>query len=447
MNSLKTLLVAAVLAAGGYGIYYSITHRGPANPATSEAPGWPSAGTSSPTMQIPGPGVQPGAFGPTGGPAASLPPAGVDGGVYGSAGSGSGAGGQFPPLVSSGTAMPQPGANMPQSGIGPWPSGATASQPSIPLPQPGTLPEAAPAAFADANRFPFATGGTANLPPDAGGASAAAGGVAAGGGTAASGGPRGGGDPLGAAGHAPGEPPIDAQLMARFNAFMEAVQARLDQGRLAEAHLALSTLYDNPDLPAPLARQVTQLLDQLAGTVIYSRGHYLEPAYHVRPGETLEQIAEGYQVPWLLLARINGIADPEQLQAGQELKVVRGPFSAVIHLERFELTLILNGRYAGRFAIGVGGDAPELLGAYTVREKITNPAYYGLDGSNIAADDPRNPLGEFLLDLGDGVALHGTDDPSKVGRLSERGIICLAPRDIDDLFGILSIGSQVVIER
>ncbi len=419
MNSSKTLLVAAVLAAGAYGVYYSVTHRNPENPATTEAPGWPTADTNSPTMQIPGPGAQPAASGPTVGPAASLPPAGQGTGSYASPTPGSSAGGRFPPLVSPGTAMPQP----------------------------GTLPETTPPALADSNRLPFPAGGAAGVPPDVGPGTGAAAGVLPGAGLPAGGGPVVGGDTSEGAGLGPGEPPIDAQVMARFQAFMEAVQGRLDQGRLAEAHLALSTLYDNPDLPVPLAQQVTELLDQLAGTVIYSRDHYLEPAYHVRPGDTLELIAQDYQVPALLLARINGIADPQQLRAGQELKVVRGPFSAVIHLERFELTLILNGRYAGRFPIGIGGDAPELIGAYTVREKISNPAYYGPDGSNIGADDPRNPLGEFLFDLGEGVALHGTDDPSKVGRISERGIICLAPPDIDDLFAILSIGSQVVIER
>jgi len=423
MNSIKTLLVAAVLAAGAYGVYYSVTHRQPDNSATSEAPSWPTNGANSPTMQIPGPGGQADAFGPAG-PTVALPPGGAGAGPYAGPTPSSNPSGQTPPLVSPGTSMPQP----------------------------GTLPPASSPGLADPSSVPFPSVGRAGVGADVGAGPGAVAGVLPGDappavtGPASDGGASGGGTPGGAE-PGSGEPQIDPEVMARFDAFMDAVQSRLDQGRLAEAHLALSTLHDNPDLPAPLARRVTELLDQLAGTVIFSRGHYLEPAYHVRPGDTLELIARDYQVPALLLARINGIADQQQLRAGQELKVVRGPFSAVIHLERFELTLMLNGRYAGRFPIGIGGDAPELIGAYTVREKISNPAYYGPDGANIDPDDPRNPLGEFLLDLGEGVALHGTDDPASVGRINERGIICLTPRDIDDLFGILSIGSQVVIER
>ena len=91
---------------------------------------------------------------------------------------------------------------------------------------------------------------------------------------------------------------------------MDAVQKKLDEGKLAEAHLALSTLYGNPDLPADQAKQITDLLDQLAGTVIYSRQHYLEPAYVTQPGDTLDKVAQKYSVPWQLLARINGLMPP-----------------------------------------------------------------------------------------------------------------------------------------
>jgi LysM repeat protein len=234
---------------------------------------------------------------------------------------------------------------------------------------------------------------------------------------------------------------------SKYVAFMDAVQKKLEEGRLPEAQLALSSLYDNPDLPQSEAREITDLLDQLAGTVIYSRKHYLEQPYIVQPGETLEQIAEKYTVPATLLARINGLRDPQPLEPGRELKVVRGPFSAVIHLERHELTLMVHGRYAGRFAIGVGSDQPNLEGSYTVLEKNLNPLYRGPDGVTVSGGDPRNPLGRYWIGLSDKIGLHGTVDPQNIGRDDNRGAICLSDRDIDDLFGILSVGSRVVIQR
>jgi LysM repeat protein len=206
-------------------------------------------------------------------------------------------------------------------------------------------------------------------------------------------------------------------------------------------------LYNVPELPPAQARQITQLLDQVAGTVIYSRHYPLEPPYKVQSGDRLDQIAQRYNVPWELLARINGLRNPERLTPGQELKVVRGPFNAVINLDRYEMTLMLQDRYAGRFPIGIGRDKAKLEGTYTVRDKIVAPIYQGPDGATAGAGEANNPLGRFLLDLGNQVGIHGTSDRGNVGRAEGRGSICLSDRDIDDVFGILSIGSRVVIQR
>ena len=94
-----------------------------------------------------------------------------------------------------------------------------------------------------------------------------------------------------------------------------------------------------------------------------------------------------------------------------ELKVVRGPFDAVVRLDKHELTLMVQNRYAGRFPIGVGRDQPKLDGEYTVRDKTLNPAYYGPDGVTISPNDPKNPLGGAWIGLTDRIGIHGTNDP------------------------------------
>ncbi len=248
-------------------------------------------------------------------------------------------------------------------------------------------------------------------------------------------------------------------VQSKFTAFMDAVQKKLGEGKLAEAHLALSKLYDNPDLPPEQAKQIVVLLDQLAGTVIYSRQHYLEPAYVSQQGDTLATIAKKYNVPWQLLARINGLVPPssisnadnpikdQPLPTGRELKVLRGPFDAVVHLGTHELTLMLQDRYAGRFSIGVGRDQPKLDGAYTVRDKAASPTYYGPDGVTINPNDPKNPLGSAWIGLTDRIGIHGSNDPQNIGRDDNRGAICVGDRDLQDLYGILSVGSRVTILR
>ena len=225
----------------------------------------------------------------------------------------------------------------------------------------------------------------------------------------------------------------------------------LDQDRLADAHLAFSEWYGNPALTPEDETELIGLLDRLAGTVIYSRQHLLERPHEVQPGETLEHIASLYEVPWELLANINGIRDPKHLRTGEQLKVVRGPFNALVELDKFRLTLFVQGRYAGRFKIGVGKDKVTPEGEFTVWQKIPNPTYYGTPV--IDQDDPNNPLGEYMLDLGDKLMIHGTNDPQSIGRAESKGCIRLDNRDIKDVYEILSVktensaGSIVTIRR
>jgi LysM repeat protein len=238
----------------------------------------------------------------------------------------------------------------------------------------------------------------------------------------------------------------DSGFRAKFESMMKSISTSMDEGRLGEAHLTLSQLYGSPEVPPEQARDITRMLDQMAATVIYSRQHFLEPPYRVQPGDTLEKIADSYSVPWQLLARINGIRDGQNLQPGRELKVVRGPFNALVDLDKFELTLMLKGRYAGRFPIGVGADQPKLDRTYVVRDKKSLVPADGRAGA-MPANDPNYPLGKYWIDLGNQVGIHGTNNPQGIGKADNRGTICLGDQDIEDVFGILSVGSQVVIRR
>lgn len=232
-----------------------------------------------------------------------------------------------------------------------------------------------------------------------------------------------------------------------FRQAMNESRDLLEQGRLADALRLLSPHYDwaaPPVMPAEDYDTLVNLLDQLAGTVIYSRQNWLERAYEIQSGDDLEIIATKYRVPWQLMAKINGVADPRGLQPNERIKVVPGPFDAVVDVTRFRLTLSLNGMYAGRFRIGTGADLAAAQGEFTVLDKIEYPQYNGADGT-IPSRDPRNPLGSRWIDLGDGVGIHGTAEPDSIGQAAARGCVLLASPDIEDLYDILSVGSKVSI--
>lgn len=260
------------------------------------------------------------------------------------------------------------------------------------------------------------------------------------------------GNRAGAHGGVPGQTngaatPNPTEIRPEFADFLAAARRDLDEGHFRDTLAILSSRYGGQGQTEAEAAALIELLDQVAGTVIYSRQHYLEPAYVVQAGETLPQIAEKYGVPYELLAKINRIADPMKLEPGQQLKVVRGPFRAVIKLDEHEMDLWLQDLYAGRFAIGVGSDLPELSQSLLVMEKNREPTYYGPNGQVVNPGDPLNPLGKRRIGLGDSFAIHGTNDEGSIGQTGGPGCIRLGERDVDDVYDILSLGSHVVIQR
>jgi hypothetical protein len=267
------------------------------------------------------------------------------------------------------------------------------------------------------------------------------------------------GAPLGqvpAAGADPAATPtaILAAKQATYREARTAAQQALDRGALSEALLLLSPWYSDLSLPPADRQELDLLLSNLAGTVIYSTDYHMEPPYVVQAGETLQTIANKYQIPDELLARINGIDAAAPLQPGQQLKVVRGPFAASISLHDHTLTLHVGGYYAGRFEVGIGSERQNVEGTWLVKHKLINPTYYGRDRV-IDADDPSNPLGEYWIGLANATTqatvepfgIHGTYDLESIHRDDPRGYIRLKPDDARDMYDILSIGSKVVVLR
>lgn len=221
-----------------------------------------------------------------------------------------------------------------------------------------------------------------------------------------------------------------------------------DRQYAADQHMdALATLslfYNTPDLSSTDRQALISRLDPLAASVIYSRRHLLEQPHRVGANETLMEIAARYELPWQLLANINGIDDPVSVLPGTELKVVRGPFRAEVDLQKSELTIFLRDLYAGRFPIDVGTTPAPEAGAFTIQDKQTTRTFYDRDGSPVPPGDSRNPYGSVWMDLGKQLCIHGSPDRAKP---NNQGCISLRGSDADDLYGILTQGSSVTIRR
>ncbi|MBA4107056.1 MAG: hypothetical protein C0485_15020 [Pirellula sp.] len=244
--------------------------------------------------------------------------------------------------------------------------------------------------------------------------------------------------------------PTDSAKGSMYASARVAVQADLDRGELGKALAKLSEWYGDPSLTPEETQEVETLLGQLAGDVIYEGppAHRLAPSHIVATGETLETIAQKYNVPWQLLAKINRIADPTAVPVGHELKVMQGPFSAIVDLGKRRMTLMLDRCYAGKFNIELDPTASIEEGSWKVDQKLLTPIVGGVYGQPAGATEDRgllltnaaNPTSQPAM-------LRGPGTPDQVSAPPAARVIRFKATDVEDVYDILSVGSTITIRR
>lgn len=221
------------------------------------------------------------------------------------------------------------------------------------------------------------------------------------------------------------------------------IDRQIKTGQVVEAHKALSKLYwQQPDLRS----RVQERIDLTAKALYFSPQPHLQEPHVVQAGEQLRKIASKHHVPWPYLAKLNRI-DPKRLREGQKLKVIDGPFGAVVTLSDFELTLHLGGQYVRSYPCCIGKNNSTPIGKFKVLNKVTSPQYTDPDGKVFSGSDPKNPLGTHWLDLGDSYGIHGTIEPDSIGKAESRGCVRLLNADVSEVYDLLETGAEVVIRQ
>ncbi|TWT57196.1 putative L,D-transpeptidase YkuD [Thalassoglobus neptunius] len=227
---------------------------------------------------------------------------------------------------------------------------------------------------------------------------------------------------------------------------LESIDTMVAEGREVEALRQLSIWY----WKEPASRsQFSDRLTVLSRRVYFHKQpHYIEP-YEVVFGDSLETIAKQYQVPWEYLSRINQ-TPPDRIRAGQKLKVNQGPFDVVVDLSDYELTVHSQGYFVVRMPVGIGRDGLTPVGRFRVTEKVAEPTYQGQHRTT-ASSHPTSSDGKFWIAFNDedaslnGIGFHGTIDPESIGRAESNGSIRLHNQHIQDLFHLVTVGSEVVV--
>lgn len=185
-------------------------------------------------------------------------------------------------------------------------------------------------------------------------------------------------------------------------------------------------------------------------------------AYTVQPNETLSRIVkdQGLAVDWRFILRINGLKDARMVRAGQRLKLISGPFHAVIDKSEYRLDLYLgrapNLVYVASYPVGLGEFNSTPTGLFRVRSnsKLIDPGWTNpRTRRHYASNDPENPIGERWIGLQgleehnrdlSGYGIHGTIEPESIGRQSSMGCIRMLPADVETVYAVLVEGVSTI---
>jgi len=187
--------------------------------------------------------------------------------------------------------------------------------------------------------------------------------------------------------------------------------------------------------------------------------------YVVGPGDQLGGIArkQSLAVDWRFIMRVNRMVSARSLRVGQRLKLVTGPFHAVVDKSDFRLDLYLgsgaNRVFVASFPVGLGEFDQTPVGRFRVRprSKLINPQWtHPHTGRRFSSDDPANPIGERWIGLaGDdeatrdllGYGIHGTIEPESIGRSESMGCIRMLPDDVALIYEVLTEQNSTVAIR
>jgi lipoprotein-anchoring transpeptidase ErfK/SrfK len=246
-------------------------------------------------------------------------------------------------------------------------------------------------------------------------------------------------------------------------------KAKLDAGELIAARKLLNDAFQSGKLSDTDEQQAKSMLSQISQTVIFSPKRFPNDEYGgiytVPPGGVLARIGASHNVTWELLARINNIS-PRKLRAGQTIKMIEGPFHAVVNKKAFTLDVYLHALpgqagslYVTTLRVGLGRNDSTPTGLWQVQPggKLKNPKFWGVaDLPPVEAGDPNNPLGHYWIALnglhGNAVGqqsygIHGTNEPNTIGTQSSHGCIRLADADIELVYELLVDGKSTVLVR
>ena len=216
------------------------------------------------------------------------------------------------------------------------------------------------------------------------------------------------------------------------------------KGSLLEAKLLYQKLVNNfPESPEVMDWQ--KKTEDLNIKLLFSPG--LTPKsliYEIRSGDTLNKIAREYKTTVELIMKSNNIND-ELIIPGRKIKIWSASFNILVDKSQNILLLKSEEEIIRGYIVSTGKNNCTPAGTFKIVNKLINPTWFKA-GAVVPPESAENVLGSRWMgfDLA-GYGIHGTIEPKELGKQVTQGCVRLSNADVEELYTIVPLGTEVTI--
>jgi len=232
----------------------------------------------------------------------------------------------------------------------------------------------------------------------------------------------------------------------------KSLQGLLSQAKIQEEELnllAAKSTYQKliTDFPNnPEVSNWQKKLEEINLKIIFS-SEVITPKsqiYEVKPSDNLEKIAKQFNTTVDLIKKINNLSS-DRILPGRKLKIYTGKFNLLVDKTQNILILKSDDEIIKTYNVSTGKNNSTPIGKFKIINKLISPVWYKA-GAVVSPDSPENILGSRWLGLElPGYGIHGTTDPSTIGKQATQGCVRMLNRDVEELYILLPLGTEVAI--
>lgn len=166
--------------------------------------------------------------------------------------------------------------------------------------------------------------------------------------------------------------------------------------------------------------------------------------YEIKPGDTLTKIAREFKTTPDLIRKSNNLRD-DLINPGKKIKVWKAPFSILVDKSQNILILKSDEEIIKTYVVSTGKNNSTPVGNFKITSKLVNPTWFKA-GAVVEPGSPENILGTRWLSLDKpSYGIHGTTEPQNLGKQVTQGCVRMSNPDVEELYTIVPLDTEVVI--